>query len=548
MGNGKGTGKPPGMPKSAPTDLKEFVACKRLTVVIDMAKLDWVPTQGTGFGEIRVESGAKPNTATVVLDGPLGADIELPASVNDGVLELDTSGIPGLFGPIRDRIDGWVKAFNDTMKRNGKRLDGFKIRRGKVTLTKSPVAATDTAVGAAAAVTPAVTPSVTPPVRPVDKPEKPAQQDSGWSWGCVSMLAVFVVLALAVVSVFLLLRGDDKVQTDPSAAIADESQDLVETPAAPEPESDQSEQDAPATAEDPQSGEIGTDAQGEPIADDYVIPEDELNDIPYIGMWSDLVSLLVPENAASSNAQEADAAWISNDPPADAVVCQTDTVGVGQNVDLTGVTGVFADGVLTVSVSTSWTPEIRASDSSTSTVITFPSRTFIVETHAGTDIQGEQNPDGPVTPADITLEDGLVTLKVEVDAPPRTITVQSFNSPTDSDPTSCDFVRAYADPYPTPNAPGRWESALTETDTPHAIVESPSDGMLFACGDDLVLVRVLNACSENDHHWVWIAASPNAEFELSVTDTESGESNQYSSPPGGLPRPIVDSEAFATCP
>ena len=71
----------------------------------------------------------------------------------------------------------------------------------------------------------------------------------------------------------------------------------------------------------------------------------------------------------------------------------------------------------------------------------------------------------------------------------------------------------------------------------------------FAFGNfnspDLV-VQLLNRCSNNDHFWVFASASTSVEFDLTVTDTFSGESRAYTNP--GAFQPILDTSAFATCP
>ena len=61
-----------------------------------------------------------------------------------------------------------------------------------------------------------------------------------------------------------------------------------------------------------------------------------------------------------------------------------------------------------------------------------------------------------------------------------------------------------------------------------------------------LLVKLLDACSSNGHFWVFGAATTNAEFDLTVTDTFSGESREYNNP--GVFQPILDTSAFATCP
>ncbi len=65
-----------------------------------------------------------------------------------------------------------------------------------------------------------------------------------------------------------------------------------------------------------------------------------------------------------------------------------------------------------------------------------------------------------------------------------------------------------------------------------------------------LLVQLLNRCSNNDHYWVFAASNTGAgvEFDLTVTDTFSGESRAYGSPLGGMVPAITDTSAFATCP
>lgn len=61
-----------------------------------------------------------------------------------------------------------------------------------------------------------------------------------------------------------------------------------------------------------------------------------------------------------------------------------------------------------------------------------------------------------------------------------------------------------------------------------------------------LLVQLLNACSNNDHFWVFAQAQTNVEFALTVTDTETGTIRSYSNPDAF--EPILDTSAFATCP
>ena len=62
------------------------------------------------------------------------------------------------------------------------------------------------------------------------------------------------------------------------------------------------------------------------------------------------------------------------------------------------------------------------------------------------------------------------------------------------------------------------------------------------------LIKVLDGCSINDHYWVFAAATTNVEYTIRVTDTETGEVQQYFNPLGTPAPALTDTEAFATCP
>lgn len=63
-----------------------------------------------------------------------------------------------------------------------------------------------------------------------------------------------------------------------------------------------------------------------------------------------------------------------------------------------------------------------------------------------------------------------------------------------------------------------------------------------------LLVQLINACSNNDHFWVFYAANTNVEYNLTVTDTATGMSRVYENELGQAARAITDTSAFATCP
>ena len=62
------------------------------------------------------------------------------------------------------------------------------------------------------------------------------------------------------------------------------------------------------------------------------------------------------------------------------------------------------------------------------------------------------------------------------------------------------------------------------------------------------LVKVLNGCGLNGHYWVFAAAVTNVQYNLKVTDTQTGVTKTYENPLGTAAPAITDTSAFATCP
>ena len=70
----------------------------------------------------------------------------------------------------------------------------------------------------------------------------------------------------------------------------------------------------------------------------------------------------------------------------------------------------------------------------------------------------------------------------------------------------------------------------------------------FAPDNTEVVVKVLDACSFDDHFWVFSSGLTNVEVQLTVTDTMTGERREYFNPLRQQYRPVLDTTAFATCP
>ncbi|MEM7584932.1 MAG: PKD domain-containing protein [Acidobacteriota bacterium] len=62
-----------------------------------------------------------------------------------------------------------------------------------------------------------------------------------------------------------------------------------------------------------------------------------------------------------------------------------------------------------------------------------------------------------------------------------------------------------------------------------------------------MLVKVLDGCALNDHFWVFAAATTNVGYTLRVTDTFSGQVQEFTNPVGTSAPSITATEAFATC-
>lgn len=106
-------------------------------------------------------------------------------------------------------------------------------------------------------------------------------------------------------------------------------------------------------------------------------------------------------------------------------------------------------------------------------------------------------------------------------------------------------------------ADGRFEVDVdwrdfNDNDGPGRVVEfcSEDSGLFWFFGLDNweLLVKVLDACTFNDHYWVFSAATTNVEYTLTVTDTQTGVSKTYFNPLGQASEAVTDTSAFATCP
>ncbi len=83
------------------------------------------------------------------------------------------------------------------------------------------------------------------------------------------------------------------------------------------------------------------------------------------------------------------------------------------------------------------------------------------------------------------------------------------------------------------------------------VFPTSDDGAKFYLGlsNNQMLVQLLDKCSTGfNSFWVFAAAQTNVEYDLTVTDTATGESRVYENPLGQPAEAITDTSAFATCP
>jgi 6-phosphogluconolactonase len=70
----------------------------------------------------------------------------------------------------------------------------------------------------------------------------------------------------------------------------------------------------------------------------------------------------------------------------------------------------------------------------------------------------------------------------------------------------------------------------------------------FSADNVEAIVKVLNGCGLNSRYWVFAGGLTNVKVTLTVTDTQAGQSWQYSNRANTVFAPIQDTSAFTTCP
>ncbi|NJL28532.1 MAG: hypothetical protein HC897_11905 [Thermoanaerobaculia bacterium] len=95
-----------------------------------------------------------------------------------------------------------------------------------------------------------------------------------------------------------------------------------------------------------------------------------------------------------------------------------------------------------------------------------------------------------------------------------------------------------------------WRDFEGDTGEAKEVVGSRDSAVVYFFNPDNweVLIKALDGCEINDRWWIFLSASTNVEYTVKVTDKVHGTVKTYFNPLGNVPRSIVDTEAFATCP
>ncbi|HKI86571.1 MAG TPA: hypothetical protein VKA53_07485 [Thermoanaerobaculia bacterium] len=96
----------------------------------------------------------------------------------------------------------------------------------------------------------------------------------------------------------------------------------------------------------------------------------------------------------------------------------------------------------------------------------------------------------------------------------------------------------------------RWKTSEGQTGEAHAVSLGQESGYFwfFRSANLELVVKVHNACSAFGRYWVFVSALTNAGVDLTVMDTKTGETRDYTNPTGTRFSPIYDTDAFSGCP
>ena len=95
-----------------------------------------------------------------------------------------------------------------------------------------------------------------------------------------------------------------------------------------------------------------------------------------------------------------------------------------------------------------------------------------------------------------------------------------------------------------------WRDFENNTGSGHVVPQGTSDsGLFWFFGPDNweMLVKVLDACSFNGHHWIFSAATTTVEYQLQVRDTATGEVTVYDNELGAAAFALTDTATLDGC-
>jgi hypothetical protein len=95
----------------------------------------------------------------------------------------------------------------------------------------------------------------------------------------------------------------------------------------------------------------------------------------------------------------------------------------------------------------------------------------------------------------------------------------------------------------------RWYTAeASGHGTPVDVTADSATYSLFGTGNVELVVKVLDGCAVNGHHWVFMAGLTDVMVLVTVTEVATATAWSYSNPLGQPFPPIQDISAFASCP
>ncbi len=92
-----------------------------------------------------------------------------------------------------------------------------------------------------------------------------------------------------------------------------------------------------------------------------------------------------------------------------------------------------------------------------------------------------------------------------------------------------------------------WSTADGRRGSGGAVPGTSNSGLFYFFGEDNweMLVKVLDGCGVNEHHWVYAAAATDLGLDIAMTDTATGAASTYSKEPGAPAPAITANDAFA---